>query len=344
MKVSLQLQQVSVKYGENTVLSDFSLDVAGGELIALLGASGCGKSTVLKVVAGLVAPDTGAVFFGGDDVTNVAADKRGAVLMFQKPLLFPYMSVAENVGFGLKMRQVPKAEITARVAEALRMVQLENFETCRPRQLSGGQEQRVALARALVTNPRILLLDEPFTALDANLRVEMRRLVRNLQQEFSVTTVFVTHDQIEAAHIADRIAFMHAGQIEQFAAPREFYINPQTINTARFFGWKICEGKQNGNSIETAVGTFTDIRNRISEIQKPAVGFHPAQVKIVAATQSGLAALVESSIDLGARGFFVVKLSDGDTIEIETTENDFAPRIGEQVSLQIAPENVKIFV
>ena len=339
----LELKNISANYGANRVLQNLSLRVGAGEVVALLGASGCGKSTILKVAAGLVAPENGEVWFDDEDFTNIAAERRGAVLMFQKPLLFPYLSVAENVGFGLKMRRMPKAEIAAKVSEALKLVQLENFETRRPKHLSGGQEQRVSLARALVTNPRVLLLDEPFTALDTNLRIEMRRLVRDLQQKLKITTIFVTHDQTEAVAVADRIALMNAGQIEQFDFPREFFVNPQTAHAARFFGWKVWKGIQNGNSIETAIGNFQAVENRKWEIENSFVGFHPANAKIVEKSQNGFNGIVEAAIDLGARRRFVVRLSDGETVEIETTENNFTPESGTQISLQIAPEKIKIF-
>ena len=178
------------------------------ELMALLGPSGCGKTTALKVVAGLLAPASGDVMFDGVSVLSIPAERRGATMVFQKPLLFPHMTVVENVGFGLKMRRMAKAEIAARVTQALQWAQLEGYERRKPSELSGGQEQRVALARALVTEPRVLLLDEPFSALDENLRGEMRLLVRELQQRLRITTIFVTHDQREALAVADRIALI----------------------------------------------------------------------------------------------------------------------------------------
>lgn len=173
----LELKNIKAAYGANSILRDFSLSAESGEIVALLGESGCGKTTALKIVAGLLDQDSGEVWLDGENISRVPAERREMSLVFQKPLLFPFLNVAENISFGLKMRNVPKAEIARKVAEALKMVRLENYETRLPRQLSGGQEQRVSLARAIVTNPRVLLLDEPFSALDARLRVEMRNLV-----------------------------------------------------------------------------------------------------------------------------------------------------------------------
>jgi len=211
----IQLKNISAGYGPMTVLRNLWLEVGGGELIVLLGPSGCGKTTLLKIIAGLLAPIGGDLLFGDRVFTGVPAERREAAMVFQKPLLFPHLTVAENIGFGLKMRKIAGDESTRRVAEALEMVQLDGFGERKPRELSGGQEQRVSLARALVTRPRVLLLDEPFSALDVGLRGEMRSLVRQIQRRLQITTVFVTHDQEEAVTIADRIALLLDGEMVQ---------------------------------------------------------------------------------------------------------------------------------
>src|SRR5262245_61776271 len=223
---ALLLDRLSVNYGPARALRDFTLAIDDNELIALLGPSGCGKTTALKVVAGLLSPASGDVKFDGVSVLPIPAERRGATLVFQKPLLFPHMTVVENVGFGLKMRRMAKADVAARVAQALQWVRLEGYERRKPSELSGGQEQRVALARALGPEPPVLLLDEPFSALDENLRGEMRLLVRELQRRLRITTIFVTHDQREALAVADRIALLLDGRIEQCGAPRELLLNP----------------------------------------------------------------------------------------------------------------------
>lgn len=228
------IEQIVAGYSGAGVLREVSLAAEPGELVALLGPSGCGKTTLLRVVAGLHPPDSGEVRFGDSVVTNLPAERRGAVMVFQRPLLFPHLTVAGNVAFGLKVRGVPRATIDRRVAEALSMVRLDGFERRRPHELSGGQEQRVSLARALVTEPRVLLLDEPFSALDESLRTEMRTLLRDLQRRLEITTLFVTHDQREAAILADRVALLLDGRIVRVASPRDFYAAPATPEIARF--------------------------------------------------------------------------------------------------------------
>ncbi|MDP8974279.1 MAG: ABC transporter ATP-binding protein, partial [Actinomycetota bacterium] len=224
----LRLEDLSHRYprtGE-PALSGLSLAVEPGELVAFLGPSGCGKTTALKVIAGLLRPTSGDVLVDGRSVLDVPPEKRGAAMVFQKPLLFPHMSVEANVGFGLRMRNFSRGQIGRRVEAALRQVRMEGFADRRPGELSGGQQQRVALARALVTEPRLLLLDEPLSALDANLREEMRGLVKEMQREGGYTTVFVTHDQEEAVVLADRIAFLFEGRLQMYDKPQAFYDRP----------------------------------------------------------------------------------------------------------------------
>ncbi len=217
-------------------VQDVTLHLPSGKITALLGPSGCGKTTTLKMIAGLLEPTTGDILFAGASVLPLPAEKRTAVMAFQNHLLFPYMSVGENVGFGLKMRGEKKAVRQQKVAELLDLVQLAGYADRRPHQLSGGQQQRVALARALITAPDVLLLDEPLSNLDAHLREEMRTLILNLQRQLGITTIFVTHDQEEAVILADQIALMFDGRVHQFGAPRSFYERPRTEQIARFFG------------------------------------------------------------------------------------------------------------
>ena len=212
------------------------LVVEPGTMTALLGPSGCGKTTTLKMLAGLVDPTEGDVLLDGASIVGLPPEHRGIAMVFQKPLLFPHLSVADNVGFGLRMRGVPRSERRRRVAEMLDLVRLPGLEGRRADELSGGQEQRVSLARALVVRPRVLLLDEPLSQLDAALRVEMRDLVRRVQQELRVTAVFVTHDQEEAVVLADRVALVLGGRVEQEDVPEAFYDRPRTVAAAVFFG------------------------------------------------------------------------------------------------------------
>ena len=234
-----------------------SLDIESGSIVALLGPSGCGKTTTLKMIAGLLTPTAGGIHFDDQSVLAVPAERRSAVMVFQDHLLFPYMNVEQNVGFGLKMRGVDGQTISERVTEMLDLVQLPGISQRRPSQLSGGQQQRVALARALITGPRVLLLDEPLSNLDAHLRDEMRELVLSVQRRFRITTVMVTHDQQDAVLLADNIAVIFDGVLQQFGAPASFYRCPSSTPVARFFGGvNFIPAKWTYGRAETSVGDF----------------------------------------------------------------------------------------
>ena len=232
----LTLTHLEKTFGQNRVVKDFNLDVAKGEFISLLGPSGCGKTTVLRMVAGFETPTSGSIVIDGQEVTNLKPNNRNIGMMFQAYALFPNLTVAENVAFGLKVKGVAKAEREARVVEMLRLIGLSDLGGRYPFQLSGGQQQRVALARALAPRPRVLLLDEPLSALDAKVRVSLRNEIREIQQELGITTIFVTHDQEEAMSISDRIVVMNAGIADQVGTPFEIYNRPTTRFVANFVG------------------------------------------------------------------------------------------------------------
>src|SRR5947209_6616463 len=232
----IDVNAISKHFGDFTALDNVSLEVPEGSLTALLGPSGSGKSTLLRIIAGLETPDAGAVMIDGHDVSNVIPQKRGIGFVFQHYAAFAHMTVRENVAFGLRIRKRPKAEVTERVNELLALVGLTKWAQQRPSQLSGGQRQRMALARALAVQPNVLLLDEPFGALDATVRAELRAWLRRLHDEQHVTTVLVTHDQEEAMEVADRIAVMNGGQIEQVGSPREIYDRPASEFVMSFVG------------------------------------------------------------------------------------------------------------
>jgi spermidine/putrescine ABC transporter ATP-binding subunit len=233
---AVALDGVTKRFGKTTALDDVSLMVRRGELMTLLGPSGCGKTTLLNLVTGFLIPDSGEIAIAGRRMTDVPAYRREIGIMFQNYALFPHMSVAANVGYGLRMRRIAKAEIARRVGEVLALVKLAGLEDRKPRQLSGGQQQRVALARALVIRPQVLLLDEPFSALDRNLRASMQVELKEIQRKLGVTAIFVTHDQSEALSLSDRIAVIADGRIRQLDTPDEIYRHPLDRFVASFIG------------------------------------------------------------------------------------------------------------
>jgi putative spermidine/putrescine transport system ATP-binding protein len=232
----VRLEGLTKRFGSTVAVDDVSLEIGEGELVALLGPSGCGKTTTLRMIAGFVEPDRGRILIGEREVTRLPPYRRDAGMVFQGYALFPHLTVARNVSFGLEMRRVARAEAIARVNEALRLVRLEGLAERMPRELSGGQQQRVALARALVINPSVFLLDEPLSNLDAKLRHEVRLEIRQLQQRLGLTTIFVTHDQEEALTIADRLVLMKGGAVQQIGAPGELYDKPANLFVADFIG------------------------------------------------------------------------------------------------------------
>ena len=232
----VEVRGLRIWYGETEVVRDVSLSVGSGEIVSLLGPSGCGKTTTLRAIAGFIVPDVGAVLLDGRDVTETPPNQRNIGMVFQGYALFPHLSVADNVGYGLRMRKVPRAEARERVARALALVKLGEFAERRPTQLSGGQQQRVAIARALVIEPAVLLLDEPLSNLDAKLRQEMRVELRKLLKATRVASIFVTHDQEEAMVLSDHIVLMNAGEVEQRGSPREIYQRPRSLFAAAFVG------------------------------------------------------------------------------------------------------------
>lgn len=258
----IRLEHVTKSFGAVTAVEDLSLEIASGEFFALLGPSGCGKTTLMRLIAGFESPQQGRVLIGGADMANVPPHLRPVNMMFQSYALFPHMNVERNVAFGLVQAGLPTHEIKTRVVEMLRLVQLESYGSRKPHELSGGQKQRVALARALARRPKLLLLDEPLAALDRKLREETQFELIRVQRELGTTFVLVTHDQDEAMVMAQRIAVMRAGKIEQIGAPRDIYLSPQSRFVAGFIGdINILEGK-----VESVVDDLVQLRHNSGEI------------------------------------------------------------------------------
>ena len=251
----LELKQITAGYDKNMILRDFSLQVERGQFVSLLGSSGCGKTTTLRLIAGFSQPQAGSVIFDGRDITNVPLHKRNFGFVFQSYALFPHMTVFDNVAFGLKMRKTGKEETKRRVLDMLELVDLKGFEKRYPREMSGGQRQRVALARAMVIRPDLMLFDEPLSNLDAKLRVKMRVEIRRIQQELGFTAIYVTHDQEECFAISDQVAIMNQGVIEQMDTPAHIFNAPKTEFIARFVGFEnFFDLTRQGGALITAAG------------------------------------------------------------------------------------------
>lgn len=332
MSVALRLDRVSAGYGARAVLRELSLAIAPGRLVTLVGPSGCGKTTVLKVIAGLLAPAAGDVWFENERMTSIPAEKRGIAMVFQKPLLFPHMSVAENVAFGLAMRGWSAAQQRMTAEDALRMVQLEAFADRRPKELSGGQEQRVTLARALITRPRVLLLDEPLSALDEGLRAEMRGLVRQLQRELAITTLFVTHDQREACEVGDEVAILLDGHVAQAGPPRAFYTEPASEAVARFFGWCVIDPP-------------------VWAERGAAVAFHPSAARLCldepnTQVPGSFPVVIEHVADVGTELRLSVRFQSGSRLDFAQNISTIAspiPAVGAAARLVVPPSALKVF-
>jgi ABC-type Fe3+/spermidine/putrescine transport system ATPase subunit len=290
---AVSIHRVSVAYGTTTVLDGVDVEVAAGEIFFLLGASGCGKTTLLRTVAGFIAPGQGSVRIAGEDVTRLPTERRGVGMVFQNYALWPHLDVAGNVAFGLEVQGVPSAERQQRVAAALALVELADLGERRIGQLSGGQQQRVALARAIATRPRVLLLDEPLSNLDPRLRGQMRSAIRRICKESGLTAMYVTHDQAEALATADRIAFMSFGRIEQVGTPRDLYDRPASRAVAAFVG--------EANLLDAAALTAlalpaTDAATCCLRPERIRLGVGPLSAEIIAVAYEGAVARYDLSV------------------------------------------------
>lgn len=299
---SVKLDHLQKHFGSVVAVDDLHLEVESGEMVALLGPSGCGKTTTLRMITGLLEPSSGDVLFDGRSMLDVPPEKRGAVMVFQKHLLFPTMTIAQNVGFGLRMQKTDQAEIARRVDEMLELVQLPGTGQRKAHELSGGQQQRIALARALIVRPRLLLLDEPLANLDANLRLDMRELIRSIQTELGITSIFVTHDQEEAVMLADRIALLFDGVLQQFDRPSAFYERPAHAGVARFFrNSNVLDGIRVGDVVETEIGRILIDSHKVELPDGPVlISVRPEDVDITnSAEQGSLTGQVKANVYMG---------------------------------------------
>jgi sulfate transport system ATP-binding protein len=332
--MSIEIRNLVKRYGALAVCNDLNIDIPAGELVALLGPSGSGKTTLLRIIAGLEMPDSGSVLFHGEDATHKNVRDRHVGFVFQHYALFGHMSIAENVAFGLRVRpraeRPPEREIKAKVKQLLALVQLDWLADRYPHQLSGGQRQRVALARALAVEPKVLLLDEPFGALDAKVRKELRRWLRRMHDEMHVTSVFVTHDQEEAMEVADRVVLMHGGRIEQQGAPDEVYDNPATPFVLQFLGdvnlFRHGSGSGNGNGNGNGDGDGSGHVSPDGEPRPEGVDYvRPHEIDIVAEPAPGTwSVTLGQTLTVGPNTRIEFRRDDdGSFVDVELTRREF---------------------
>ena len=347
-EVSLELKEIKKSFTEGeAVLDNISLEISKGEFITLLGSSGCGKTTTLRIIAGLEQPDAGSVWLDGREVTGLEPNQRDVNTVFQNYALFPHMNVAENIGYGLKLKKVPKSEIRKKVSQMLELVQLEGYEKRKPSELSGGQKQRVAIARALVNNPKILLLDEPLGALDLQLRRAMQIELKHLQKKLGITFIYITHDQEEAINMSDRIAVMKDGRIEQIGTPDEIYNHPQTSYVATFVGnANILKGTVEGREgadlkIAIAGGSVLVVsEGRELKVGKPVtLAVRSENLIFDENCGEGLPAEVIEKSFAGGLLRVVLKLADGTEVVANRHGIDAGVEPGQKVTCSFAAEN-----
>ncbi|WP_340022502.1 ABC transporter ATP-binding protein [Paenibacillus sp. FSL K6-1096] len=354
MSVAISFKKIVKKYGDTTVIPELSLNIQKGEFFTLLGPSGCGKTTLLRMVAGFNSIEGGDLGFNDKVMNNVPPGKRNIGMVFQNYAIFPHLSVSENVAFGLENRKVGKEERQRRVAEILDTVQIEIYKNRMPKNLSGGQQQRVALARAIVINPDVLLMDEPLSNLDAQLRVDMRNAIKRVQREVGITTVYVTHDQEEAMAVSDRIAVMKAGIIQQVGTPRDIYQRPANLFVATFIGrTNVLEAKLEsgaGGSAVLRVGSSYSLE--IPGLPEEWTGSATEEVKISVRPEefvltdeaAGLTGTVVNNVFLGLNTHLVVALENGQEVEvIQQSASAEVVDIGTKVTLAILPGTVNVY-
>ena len=352
MSVNIKIRDAVKKYGDNTIISDLSLDVKEGEFFTLLGPSGCGKTTLLRMIAGFNSIEGGDFYFGDTRINDMDPAKRNIGMVFQNYAIFPNMNVEKNVAFGLKNRKLPKEEIKAKTDQFLKLMKIEEFRDRMPERLSGGQQQRVALARALAITPDVLLMDEPLSNLDAKLRVEMRTVIKEIQNNVGITCVYVTHDQEEAMAVSDRIAVMNGGDIQQIGTPKILYQRPANLFVATFIGHtnvidaEIIE--ENGKAMLVLPGNYKvcvdTVKKEEIKNQKVKASIRPEELVVNDNGGEGIKAVVDDAVFLGLNTHYFVHFVDGEKAEIiQESKIDSIIEKGKEVTLSVKTEKINIF-
>ena len=352
MSVSIRINHALKKYGDNVIIPDLSLTIKDGEFFTLLGPSGCGKTTLLRMIAGFNSIEGGEFYFGDKLINNLEPGARNTGMVFQNYAVFPHLTVRKNVAYGLTNRKLSKAEIKKRTDEYMELVQISQYADRMPERLSGGQQQRVALARALVINPDVLLMDEPLSNLDAKLRVEMRSVIKHIQNDLGITCVYVTHDQEEAMAVSDRIAVMNGGVIQHIGTPEDIYQRPANVFVATFIGrTNMLEGELkmvNGKCMLSFADGYTvelpGVMDEFKTDRKVMVSARPEELLLQEdESAEGMGAVIMDGTFLGLNTHYVVKLDTGEEAEI-IQESSIGARIPKGTHIKLAVNNVKINV
>ena len=352
MGTNIKISHALKKYGENVIIPDLSVDVKPGEFFTLLGPSGCGKTTLLRMIAGFNTIEGGDFYFGEKRINDINPAKRNIGMVFQNYAIFPHLTVRKNIEFGLKNRQCPKSQIAEKVDAIMKLIHIEEYADRMPERLSGGQQQRVALARALVIEPEVLLMDEPLSNLDAKLRVEMRNVIKQIQNNIGITTIYVTHDQEEAMAVSDRIAVMYGGVIQHIGTPKDIYQRPSNQFVATFIGrTNIMPGQLKVRDGRTYLAVdreyeveLNHVRQEEAHDQDVVISARPEELVINHKNDEGLHGIVRDSIFLGLNTHYYVKLDSGAEVEIiqESTIHELIGN-GEEVRLVLNCEKVNLF-
>ena len=352
MSVNIKIRDAVKKYGDNTIISDLSLDIREGEFFTLLGPSGCGKTTLLRMIAGFNSIEGGDFYFGNTRINDMDPAKRNIGMVFQNYAIFPNMTVEKNVAFGLKNRKLPKEEIVSKTDQFLKLMKIDEYRDRMPERLSGGQQQRVALARALAITPDVLLMDEPLSNLDAKLRIEMRTVLKQIQNEVGITTVYVTHDQEEAMAVSDRIAVMNNGDIQQIGTPKILYQRPANLFVATFIGHtNVIDGElkiEDGKAYLYLPGNYKvrvdTIREDEMKDQKVKASIRPEELVVDVNNKEGIKAVIDDAVFLGLNTHYFVHFEDGETAEIvQESKIDSIIEKGTEIRLGVKTEKINIF-